>query len=143
VVPIPLGGSANTVARTVAQKLGDAWGQSVLVDNRAGANGILATELVAKSKPDGYTLLLALATHTINPMLYPNLPFNSSRDFAPVTVLAEYPFGLGRSSLAPRQIRNRADRACKSQTGTAQLGHLGHRQRSPPGVSSCSRAWRG
>jgi tripartite-type tricarboxylate transporter receptor subunit TctC len=94
VVPIPPGGSADTVARTVAQKLGDAWGQPVVVDNRAGANGIIATELVAKSKPDGYTVLLALATHAINPMLYPNLPYDSSRDFAPVTVLAEYPFGL-------------------------------------------------
>ena len=94
VVPFPPGGGADVVARTVGQKLSDAWGQSVVVDNRAGANGIIGTDLVAKSKPDGYTVLFAIVAHTINPLLYPKLPYDSSRDFAPVTVLAEYPFTL-------------------------------------------------
>ena len=94
VLPFPPGGGTDIVARTLAQKLSDAWGQPVVVENRAGANGIIGTDLVAKSKPDGYTILFTIVSHTINPMLYPKLPYDSSRDFAPVTMLAEYPFTL-------------------------------------------------
>jgi tripartite-type tricarboxylate transporter receptor subunit TctC len=86
VLPQPAGGGTDTVARTIAQKLTEAWGQQVLVDNRPGANGIIGTELVLKSKPDGYTYLYGFTSLlTINPSVYKNLPYETLRDFAPVT----------------------------------------------------------
>ena len=92
VVPFAPGGGTDIVARTVAQKLAENFGQPVVVDNRAGANGIIGTDLAAKSKPDGYTLLITIASHSINPTLYPKLPYDTNVDLAPVSLLAEYPF---------------------------------------------------
>ncbi len=91
VVPYPPGGGTDVVARTLAQKMTEVMGQQVLVDNRAGANGIIGSDAVAKAAPDGYTVLITLATHVINPALYAKLPYGPD-DHAPVTVLAEYPF---------------------------------------------------
>jgi tripartite-type tricarboxylate transporter receptor subunit TctC len=78
------GGPTDVGARTIGQKLTEAWGQPVIVDARPGASGNIASELVAKSPPDGYTLLLAVFAHAVNPSLYPKLPFDAVRDFAPV-----------------------------------------------------------
>jgi tripartite-type tricarboxylate transporter receptor subunit TctC len=76
------------MARAIAQRLGEAWGQQVIVDNRPGANGVLACEITAKAAPDGYTLLMAsIASHAINPVIYAKLPYDPVRDFAPVTLL--------------------------------------------------------
>lgn len=72
IIPFPPGGGTDLVARTLAQKLTETWGQPVIVDNRAGANGIIGTDLGAKSKPDGHTFLVVIATHAINPSLYRN-----------------------------------------------------------------------
>jgi tripartite-type tricarboxylate transporter receptor subunit TctC len=91
VVPYPPGGGTDVIARTIAQKMNEVLGQPVIVDNRAGANGIIGTDVVAKSAPDGYTVLITLATHVINPALYAKLPYGAD-DLAPVTLLAEYPF---------------------------------------------------
>ena len=91
VVPYPPGGGTDVVARTLAQKMTEVMGQPVIVDNRAGANGIIGSDAVAKAAPDGYTALITLATHVINPALYAKLPYGPD-DHAPVTVLAEYPF---------------------------------------------------
>jgi len=92
VVPYPPGGGTDIVARTLAQKLAEILGQPVLVDNRAGANGIIGTDAVAKARPDGYTVLIAIASHAINPTLYAKLPYDTAADLAPVSLLAEYPF---------------------------------------------------
>jgi len=78
------GGPTDVGARTISQKLIEAWGQPVVVEIRAGASGNIAAELVAKSPPDGYTLLLAVFAHAVNPSLYRKLPFDAVRDFAPV-----------------------------------------------------------
>ena len=84
----PPGGGNDTVARAIAAKLTDAWGQQVIVDNRPGANGLLACEITAKAAPDGYTLLMAsIATHAINPAMYKSIPYDPIKDFAPVTLL--------------------------------------------------------
>ena len=89
VVGFPPGGGADLVARLIAQKLQQAWGQPVLVDNRAGAGGNLGTEIVAKSNPDGYTLVLSSpGPIAVNPSLMPNMPYNPRKDFAPVTLAA-------------------------------------------------------
>lgn len=95
VVPFPAGGNADIFARIHAQKLSDAWGQPVVVDNRAGAAGIIGTQLVAKSPADGYTLLLGTTgTHTTNPAVYAKLPYDPQKDFTPVSNLVDSPFML-------------------------------------------------
>jgi tripartite-type tricarboxylate transporter receptor subunit TctC len=91
VVPQSPGGSTDQVARPLAKLLGDALGQAVVVDNRAGAGSVIGTDIVAKSAPDGYTLLAVAASFTISPALYKQLPFDPERDFAPVTLLSAFP----------------------------------------------------
>src|SRR5471032_1755358 len=92
VVPYPPGGGTDVVARTIAQKIHELLGQPAIVDNRAGANGIIGTDQVAKAPADGYTVLITIATHAINPTLYAKLPYDTLADLAPVSLLAEYPF---------------------------------------------------
>jgi tripartite-type tricarboxylate transporter receptor subunit TctC len=95
IVPIPPGGAPDVAARVVAQKLSDNLGQPVVVDNRVGANGNIANELVARAAPDGYTLgLLADSQITINPHLYKKMPIDTLKDLAPVTPVAVNQFVL-------------------------------------------------
>lgn len=95
IVPFAVGGSTDALARTVGQKLGDNFGQQVIVDNRTGANGNVGTDMVAKANPDGYTLLMAFdATMVINPSAYSKLPFDPVKDFAPITKVASLPLIL-------------------------------------------------
>jgi len=92
VVPFPPGGPLDAVGRAIAQKLTEAWGQSVVVDNRPGAGGNIGADLVAKSAPDGYTIVMgALSTHAVNPSLYPSMPYDAVKDFAPITLVAVTP----------------------------------------------------
>ena len=92
VVPFPPGGSLDVVARAIGQKLSEAWGQPVVIDNRPGAGGNIGADLVAKSAPDGYTILEgALSTHAVNLSLYGNLPYDPVKDFAPITLVAVTP----------------------------------------------------
>lgn len=95
VVPFPAGGNADILARVLAQKLGESLGQGVVVDNRAGASGIIGTEAVAKSAADGYTLLMGTTgTHTTNPAVFAKLPYDPVKDFAPISNFADSPFLL-------------------------------------------------
>ena len=95
VVPYVPGGGTDLIARALAQKLGENLGQTVIVDNRGGAGGNLGMEYVAKSAPDGYTILLGLtAQFAVNPGLYPKLPYDPLRDYAPITLLARNPYVL-------------------------------------------------
>jgi tripartite-type tricarboxylate transporter receptor subunit TctC len=95
VVPFPAGGNADIFARAFAQKLGDAWKLMPIVDNRAGAAGIIGTQFVAKSPADGYTLLFGTTgTHTTNPAVYAKLPYDPVKDFTPVSNFADSPFLL-------------------------------------------------
>lgn len=92
VVPFPPGGTTDILARAVGQKLSEAWGSQVIIDNRPGAGGNIGTDIVAKAAPDGYTLLMAtVGTHAINGSLYAKLPFDPVKDFAPVTLVASVP----------------------------------------------------
>ena len=92
VVPFPAGGPLDATGRTIAQKLTEAWGQSVIVENKPGAGGNIGAEYVAKSAPDGYTVVMgALSTHAVNPSLYPKMPFDAQKDFAPITLVAVTP----------------------------------------------------
>ena len=92
VVPFPAGGSLDVVARAIGQKLTEAWGQPVVIDNRPGAGGNIGADLVAKSAPDGYTILEgALSTHAVNVSLYTKMPYDPIKDFAPITLVAVTP----------------------------------------------------
>src|SRR5260221_14023117 len=92
VLPFPPGGTSDILARTLAQKLTDEWGQQVIAENRPGAAGNVASEYVAKSKGDGYTLLInTVGTHAINPAIYPTLPFDPIKDFTLITNLVNLP----------------------------------------------------
>lgn len=101
IIPYPTGGTSDFLARLIGQKLTDAWKQPVLIDNRAGANGNIGADAAAKSPPDGYTMILVASTFTMNPAVYPNLPFDSERDFAGVTTLLWQPYLLSVHPLLP------------------------------------------
>jgi tripartite-type tricarboxylate transporter receptor subunit TctC len=107
VVPFAPGGAVDIVARVTAQKLGEAMGQTVVVDNRAGAGGTLGTDIVAKARPDGYTLLIGSMGVAVNAVLYPKLPYDTLKDLAPVTMLAEQPnIVVVHPSVAAKSIRD-------------------------------------
>jgi tripartite-type tricarboxylate transporter receptor subunit TctC len=92
VVPFPPGGTSDILARTLGQKLTEEWGQQVITENRPGAAGNIASEHVARSKPDGYTLYInTVGTHAINPAIYPNLAFDPVKDFTLITNLVNLP----------------------------------------------------
>ena len=94
VAPFTAGGPVDITARILAQKLTDAWGQQVLVENRTGASGLIGAELVAKSPADGYTLLVNSSIHVIVPSLFPKMGYDPMRDFAPITVVSSSPLLL-------------------------------------------------
>ena len=92
VIPFPAGGATDIVGRVVAQQLGVELGQTVVVDNRAGAAGVIGSESVARAAPDGYTILLSTSsTHTIGPILNPKIPYSPTKDFTPIMYLAASP----------------------------------------------------
>jgi tripartite-type tricarboxylate transporter receptor subunit TctC len=91
IVPQSAGGSTDLVARPLAQQLAAALGQNVLVDNRPGAGSVIGTDIVARAAPDGHTLLAIAASFTATPALHAKLPFDSQRDFAPITLLSAFP----------------------------------------------------
>ncbi len=92
VVPFPAGGTGDIVARMVAGPLSKSLGQAVIVDNRAGAGTVIGTEIVARAAPDGHTLLTVFNSFTINPAVRSKLPYDTEKDFAPITLLAQVPF---------------------------------------------------
>jgi tripartite-type tricarboxylate transporter receptor subunit TctC len=95
VVPQAAGGGTDTFARAIGQKLSERWGQSVVIENKAGAGGVVGTDFVAKSPPDGYTLLVTYeGSQAINQSLYEKLPFDSLKDFYPIATIAVTPFIL-------------------------------------------------
>jgi tripartite-type tricarboxylate transporter receptor subunit TctC len=95
VVGFPPGGGNDIIARLIGAKMQEAWGQSVVIDNKPGANSIIAAEFVAKSAPDGYTLLVnATGGMSVNPVLYRKLPYDSLKDFAPISMVGSFPLVL-------------------------------------------------
>lgn len=89
-VPFAPGGTTDIMARVVAGQMGSAWGQTTIVDNRPGANGIIASELTARASPDGYTLLYVAIGHAINALIYRKLPYDTERDFTPISLGATF-----------------------------------------------------
>jgi tripartite-type tricarboxylate transporter receptor subunit TctC len=91
IVPFPPGGSTDTLGRAIAQKLQEKWGQPVLVENRPGASTLIGSTAVAKSPPDGYTLIVSVSSHTTNPAMQASMPFDTLKDFTAVSMLARAP----------------------------------------------------
>jgi tripartite-type tricarboxylate transporter receptor subunit TctC len=124
--PYPPGGGTDILARTIGQKLNERFGQPVLVDNRAGANGTLGAALVAKAPPDGHTLLIVPAGYAANPALYKSLPYDQARDLAPVSHLASGPLVLVvHPALPVRSVKDLIALA-KSRPGEINVGSAGN-----------------
>jgi tripartite-type tricarboxylate transporter receptor subunit TctC len=126
VVPFPAGGTTDILARAAAQKLTEALGQSVVVDNRPGAGGNIGAELVAKAAPDGYTLLMGtVGTHAINPSLYAKMPYDHVKDFVPIILVAGVPNVLVVNPSLP--INSVADliKLAKAKPGTINFASSG------------------
>jgi tripartite-type tricarboxylate transporter receptor subunit TctC len=105
-VPYSTGSATDVLSRVVAQKLTDAWGQSVIVENQPGANGIPATATVAKAAPDGYTLIMIAANHVANASLYSKLPYDTVKDFRAIARIGQVPFVLCvHPSLPARSVK--------------------------------------
>ena len=125
IVQFGAGTSTDIVARIVAQKLSQSLGQSVVIENKVGAGGILGTELAARAKPDGYTIVMAVSSvFGIDPTLYAKLPFDVLKDFTPVTMLVTVPQTLVVPENGPRTVRELVElaRARPGQLGYASLG---------------------
>ena len=101
IVPFPPGGTLDTVARLLAQKLSEQMGQQLIVDNRAGGNGLIGADAVSKSAPDGYTLLFTASTFTISPMTLKSPPFDVVKDFSPVSLVAKAPLAVAIGNQVP------------------------------------------
>jgi tripartite-type tricarboxylate transporter receptor subunit TctC len=127
VVPFPAGGPSDIVARPLAQLLGEALGASVIIDNRGGAGGSIAADMVAKSSPDGQTLLMAtVGTHAINPSLYKKLAYDPARDFTPVCLVAVAPVAIVvHPSLAADSVASLVELA-KRVPGSLAYGSAGN-----------------
>lgn len=134
VLPFPAGGGADIIVRLLARKLGEGMNQNFVVDNRAGAAGIIGCELVAKAPADGYTLLLGTTgTHTTNPAVFAKLPYDPVRDFATISLAAESPFVLlVHPSLPARSVREliafartRPGQLNYASAGVGSSSHLG------------------
>lgn len=126
IVGFPPGGPNDIVARIVSQKLGDALGQKVVVDNRPGAAGNIGTELTAKAAPDGLTLLMgSTGPQAINPAMYVNLPFDVLRDLAPVALVAQIPSALVVNPAVPAQSVGELIALARKQPGKLHYGSGG------------------
>ncbi len=127
VVPFVPGGGTDLGARLLAQKLSVRWGQSVVVDNRGGAGGMVGADAVARARPDGYTLLVGnVGTQSINPVLYKKMPYDPDKAFAPVSLIADLPFFvLARPTLPAANVRELIALA-KRESGKLSFGSSGN-----------------
>lgn len=125
IVPFAAGGTFDTVARTVSQKLTEVWGQQVIVDNRPGGGTIIATETVAKSNPDGYTIFLSPNGLAANPALHRKLPYDAQRDLKAVVLIAAQPMALGAHPSFKASTMSELREMAKAAPGRLSYGTAG------------------
>jgi tripartite-type tricarboxylate transporter receptor subunit TctC len=125
IVPFTPGSATDVVARTVAQALSSRLGQVFVVENRPGAGGTIGANLVAKAAPDGYTLLVNSSGHTVNPSIYPSLPFDTAKDFTGVSLLAEQPNILVVAPSKGRKTAADLVKAAKAEPGKLTYSSAG------------------
>ncbi|WP_367067064.1 tripartite tricarboxylate transporter substrate binding protein [Oryzisolibacter sp. LB2S] len=126
VIPYPPGGSADLLGRPLAVQLQQQLGQPVVLEYKPGAGGTLATQYLARAKPDGYTVLMVLAAHAINDSLYPKLPYDTRKDFAPVSLVANLPMVVAGSSKLPARNIQELVQAAKAAPGQLTFGSAGN-----------------
>ena len=118
VVPYSAGGGTDIVGRLMAQHLSELWGQSVVVDNRTGANGVIGSSFVAKAAPDGHALLLVVGSHAVNPVLMKSMPYDTLKAFKPITLIASSPTVLVAAANGPfKTLRDVVQAAQKEEVG--------------------------
>ena len=133
IVPFPAAGGTDAVARALANKLSQQFNQSVIVENKAGANGVIGAEMVANSAPDGYTVLLTIASHAIAPAVSKKLPYDTEKDFAAVSLIAKYPYLLTVPANSPantfkefiEQAKKHPGKIAYASSGSGSGPHLG------------------
>ncbi len=118
IVPYPPGGGTDIVGRVIGQKIHDALGQPVVIDNRGGAGGTIGTAAAAKAAPDGYTLVLVPTSHVINPSIYSKLPYDTEKDFAPITMVASAAILMAAHPSVPASTMRQLVEAAKAQPQT-------------------------
>jgi tripartite-type tricarboxylate transporter receptor subunit TctC len=126
IAAFPPGGTVDLLARTLGYKLSDDWKRPVIVENRAGASGIIGSQVVAKAAPDGYTLLIIPITHVTNASLYDKLPFDPIRDFTPISLLASQPLMLVVNESLPIKTTNDLINYAKAYPGKLNCGSGGN-----------------
>ena len=132
IVPFVPGGNTDIIARVFAPRMGELLGQQIVVENRGGAGGVIGTEAVARAAPDGYVILMVSAGHTINPAMVKKLPYDSIRDFTPISIIADVPTAfVVHPSLPAKSVkefiaiaRARAGEINYSSAGVGTVGHL-------------------
>ena len=132
IVPFPPGGNTDIIARIVVPRMAEAIGQQIIIDNRGGAGSVIGTEIAAKAPPDGYTLLMVSAAHTINPAMAKKLPYDSVKEFTPISIVADVPTVLVvHPSLPVKSMkeflalaRKRPGELHYSTAGRGTVGHL-------------------
>src|SRR6201747_3255823 len=124
-VPYAAGGGVDVLTRTLGEVVSKQWGQSVLVENRPGAGGVIASQAVATSAPDGYTLIMVASGHATNPFLYPKIPYDTFKDFTPVSLLASSPNILLVRADSPYQTLADVLAQARSKPGSLSFGHAG------------------
>ena len=126
IVPYPPGGGTDIIGRTLAARLGEAWGQTVIVENRAGASGVIGNDLVAKAAPDGYTVLIGITTLIQMPHLQPKLPYDVFRDFTPITQIAYSADLFAVPPSSPFQSLGQFVEAARAHPGRFNYGSYGN-----------------
>src|SRR6266436_6065892 len=126
VSPYPPGGSVDPLARLFAAKLSDSLKQQFIVENRTGASGIIGTDYVAKSAPDGYTFVFIFDTHSVHQALNPTLPFDPVKDFAPVMLVGTAPMAITTATVKPYKTFDDVLAAAKAKPDTITMGNVGN-----------------
>src|SRR5689334_12760243 len=125
-VPYPAGGGVDVLTRTLGDVVSKQWGQSVVVENRPGAGGVIASQAVATAPPDGYTLIMVASGHATNPFLYAKIPYDTFKDFTPVSLLASSPNILLVRADSPFKTMADVISAAKAKPGSLSFGLGGH-----------------
>jgi tripartite-type tricarboxylate transporter receptor subunit TctC len=124
-VPYPAGGGVDILARTLGDVVSRAWGQPVVVENRPGAGGVIASQVLVTSPPDGYTLIVVASGHATNPFLYPSIPYDTFKDFTPISLLATSPNILLVRADSPFKSLADVLAAARAKPGSLSFGHAG------------------
>ena len=125
IVPSGAGGSVDTLGRLLAQKLTASMGQQFVVENRSGSGGVIGSEIASRAAPDGYTLLMAYGSHVVNPTLYPKLPYDTVRDFSPITQVAVQPLLVNVHPALPARSIKELIALAKARPGELNYGSAG------------------